>query len=251
MTRPRRRQFGLTLVELSMALFCAAMLSAGAMHYASAASAGFRLQRDLSALQESARFALSLLGDEARQAGFAPLPLAASISPGALTGSTDGADGGPDTLALRRWSDRNCFDNENPVTDAAGRPRHYLRQTRFSIRNARELVLRCGYGPDADQLVTQVNNLGLAENVRTLQVLFAEDGDGDGLPDRWVRPGEWTDESAVLAARVALLTALPHTGPGAPAGQTVNVAGSAYPVEPGHLARVTETTVPLLGRRSR
>jgi len=247
--RPGPTQRGMTLVELVVAMAVSAVLVSGAVRLALASTAGFRLQQTLASLQESGRFLGNQLQDAIRPAGYHPEPWRLSLPEPAIgEGSASAVGLHTDRLELRRWSDRNCFDNPNPDTDAAGRPRYFLRITRFEVRNG-NLALHCRYGPDMNSLVTQANQLGLTDGVEAFAVRFAEDGDGDGRADRWVEAGEWIEESRVLGVRYALILAGPQPVAGVTPASVNWLAGRFVPPDDGRLRRLLEGTVVLAGRR--
>ncbi len=64
------RQAGLTLVELMVSIAIALTVMSGVVQVLVVSKANFVTERELSALQENARFALKFLGDEIRLAGF-------------------------------------------------------------------------------------------------------------------------------------------------------------------------------------
>lgn len=205
------RQAGFSLAELLVALTLASLLTLGAVQLAQAVGNGYRLQQNLAALQENARFALQMMAREAEPAGYRHRPWRADLDiPALAAGTADNSSAAGDVVGFQRWSQRNCHDNQNPVTDVLGRPRYYLRVTGFRVSASGNLALTCRYGPDAGALVTQLNGLGLVEGVDSLQALYAEDTDGDGSADRWVRAGGWAAESGILGVRVGLLLGSPH-----------------------------------------
>lgn len=240
---------GFTLLELLIATSLATLVITGTVRIISAASESYRIQQNLSALQENARFGFNAMQREVTQAGYSPEPWNGALSIAAVSpASVDGANAVSDLLVLNRWSRRNCFENDNPVTDAQGRPAWYLRQNAFSVSAAGTLSHNCRYGPDADSLTTQVNRQGLINDVAALQLLFAEDSDRDGNADHWVRAGHWQNEAGLLAVRMALLLRTPEPIH-APDQATIGVLDTdiAVPAD-GHLYRLFETVANLQGR---
>lgn len=208
MRRAGIRSGGLTLVELLVALALTAFLVLGLVQMVSAATAADALQRNQAQILDRARFALGTLGRAVREAGYRPQPWSDVYEIDMLTDDTlDGASPRGDRLAVRAWSDRNCFDNRNPDTDGDGRPLFYLRESVFEPLAAGGLAHSCRYGPDAASLTTQIRRQGLVEGVESLQVLFGEDSDADGNIDTWVPAGHWADDRRVLGVRVGLLLA--------------------------------------------
>ncbi|MDQ2696628.1 MAG: prepilin-type N-terminal cleavage/methylation domain-containing protein, partial [Pseudomonadota bacterium] len=65
-----RRQRGLSLVELMLAMAVGLVLTAGVVGVFASSRATYQIQDDLSRLQESARFVFELLSRDLREAGF-------------------------------------------------------------------------------------------------------------------------------------------------------------------------------------
>ena len=203
---PFRLQHGFTLMEMMISIFLATLLMTGIVQLLSGSVAAYRLQLSQSKMEESGRFARDVLITHISQAGYRPEPWRYSSEFSALTEeSADGGKSGSDQLGLQRWSDRNCYGNENPIRNGDGRPEFYLLQSRFRVNASNNLALTCRYGPDAASMKTQVRNFGLIEDLESMQVLYAEDHNGDDIADRWVRARHWKRENAIRAVKVALL----------------------------------------------
>jgi type IV pilus assembly protein PilW len=202
------RRSGMTLIELTVAMALTAFLLLGLIQIVSAAGAAVRLQDDQAQIQDRARHAIETLAGAIRQAGFSPKPWNDVYDIPALTGDTlDSVSASSDRLAIRGWSDLNCFDNRNPVEDSDAHPLFYIRESIFDLNGSDNLTHLCRYGPSASELVTQIRRQGLIPGVESFQVLFGEDSNGDGHIDRWVRAGQWADQRQILGARVGLLLA--------------------------------------------
>lgn len=240
---------GLTLIELLIAVALTAVLVLGLVQMVSAASAASSLQRNQAQVLDRARFVIGILGRTARQAGYRPEPWSATYDPAALAdGNLDGATAAGDRLALRGWSDLNCFDNRNPDRDTDGQPRFYIRESLFDLNGTGNLAHTCRYGPAPMELTTQIRRQGLVPGVEAFQVLFGEDTDGDGNLDAWVRAGQWDDARRVLGLRFGLLLA-GDDAVAEPAVQTFDVLDDAWqaPAD-GKLRRLFEFAVALRGR---
>jgi len=207
---PRRQKprtpSGFSVVELLVAILMGAILLSGLVQFAAVARSSFRLQEAIAEVQESGRFAIDTIGGVLRQTAFTPTPWAGGLPAEGLTSETqDDVRPRGDRLGLRTWSDRNCFDLANSVTDSAGLPRFFLKETVLELNGAGNLIQTCRYGPAAGQLVTQLRRQGTAENVDDFQVLYAEDVDSDGIPDWWVPGGLWWEERLLVGLQVAVL----------------------------------------------
>jgi type IV pilus assembly protein PilW len=198
----------MTLLELMVAVAVAAILILGLVTIASATSAASLLQRNQAQVQDNVRFAMNLLSRAVRQAGYSPEPWNEDFGREAVTAeSADGGPGASDRLAVRGWSDRNCFENLNPDRDADDQPLFYLRESVFDLTASGNLAHRCRYGPSAAELTTQIPRQGVVPGIESFQVLYGEDADGDGDVERWVKAGEWSHPDDTLGVRIGLLAA--------------------------------------------
>ncbi|HLF31510.1 MAG TPA: PilW family protein [Xanthomonadales bacterium] len=201
-----RSSKGMSLVELLVAMFIGAVLITGLVQIAAGARSTFRLQENLAELQESGRFALDSLGSILRQSTYHPQPWLDTTEPAGLAPETaDATTAHGDRLAIRTWSDRNCFGSLNPVEDGAGLPQFFLKESVLELNAFENLVHTCRYGQNSTGFVTQINRQGLVQNVEAFQAQFAEDTDGNGDADRWVSGGGWADDRRVMGLRLALL----------------------------------------------
>ena len=143
-----------------------------------------------------------------RETGFSPEPWNPGHQlSGLADGNADSVGSGSDRLAVRSWSDLNCFDNRNPDLGASGQPAFYIREAQFDLNSGNGLTWQCRYGPSEAGMVTQIRRQGFVQNVESFQVLFGEDTDGDGAIDRWVQAGQWETPDQVLGMRFGLLLA--------------------------------------------
>jgi type II secretory pathway component PulJ len=243
--RPTMR--GFSIMELLIAMFLSSLLVSGVTVLTSSSVSAYRQQLAQGQMEESARFARETLASHIAQAGFHPQPWQGSL-PALTAESLNGTALTGDELGLQFWSARNCYGNENPVKGPDGRPQFYLLQSRFRVNADSNLSMTCRYGPDASNLTTQVNNFGVAAGVETMQALYAEDRNGDGVADGWVRAGNWAEEGRVLAIRVALLLASPRVSNNmAPRPFTLLDETFAVPAD-GRLRRAITLTSAIRGR---
>lgn len=236
-------------MELLVAMVIGFVLMAGLVQIAAAARSSFRLQEALAELQENGRFGLDSLGSILRQSGYHPQPWLEAARPAIFTASTaDAVSARGDRVGIRTRSDRNCFDSFNPALDSRGLPRFDLRESVLELNATENLTHTCRYGPAPNQLVTQMNRLGLVQDVEAFQAEYAEDSDGDGAADRWVKAGAWSDESRILGLRIALLL---RSGEAvaAPESGLFDVLGESVPTPAdGKLRRVFTYSQALPGR---
>lgn len=240
---------GFTLIEVMIGVALSTVLMAGIVQLLSGSVSAYRLQLGQSQLEESARYARDVLITHIAQAGFQPEPWKDLSGFQAVTGeSLEGGSTATDQLGLQRWSRNNCYGNENPVTDIDGQPAFYLLQVRFKINSTNNLAMTCRYGPDIARLKTQMNNFGLVEDVESMQVLYAEDRNGDDIAETWVSAQSWLEESNIRAVKVALLLSTKHAFGQAVSRQITLLDESITTPADGHLRRVKSLTTAIRGR---
>lgn len=197
---------GFSLIELMLSVGLSALLLLGLIQIVSAAASSAQLQDNHAQLQENGRRAYLTLTRVIRETGFNPRPWNDEFAPVALGDDTaDGITAASDRLSVRSWSDRNCFDNLNPVRDALGKPLFFVRESTFELNSQHSLAHRCRYGPSLSEMDTQIRREGLVPGVESFQVQFGEDLDEDGSINRWVRADRWVDPSLLLGVRIGLL----------------------------------------------
>ena len=240
---------GFTLIELMIGMLLSSILLSGVVALLGGSVSTYRLQLNQSQLEESARYARDVLITHITQAGFQPEPWQPQTGFTALTDeNVDGGSSASDQLGLQRWSQTNCYGNDNPVQDVDGQAAFYLLQARFSINNSNNLALTCRYGADHSQLTTQVNNLGLIEGVESMQVLYAEDRNGDNQADGWVKARAWADERNIRAIKLALLLSTEQAFEQAVSRQITLLDETITAPADGHLRRVKSLTSAIRGR---
>ncbi len=245
----RKHVGGFSLMEVMIGVFLSTLLMSGIVLLLGGSMATYRLQISQGQLEESARYARDTLISHISQAGYQPEPWQDLPALPALTDeSMDGESMPGDQLGLQRWSMRNCYGNENPITNSDGQAEFYLLQARFHINASNNLAITCRYGPDASALITQISNYGLVENVESMQVLYAEDRDDDQIADTWITGQAWQQESNIRSIKVALLLSTSK-----PFRQTVSeqitVLDETISTPPdGHLRRVSLLTSAIRSR---
>lgn len=246
---PGKRGHGFTLIELLVALALAALLLVGLVQIAAAASASTRLQRNQAQLLENARFATDALSRAIQRTGFNPRPWDTQFtSLGIADNTEESVSSAGDRLVVRDWSDRNCFENRNPVEDGEGRPKFYVRELAFDVNSTKSLTRLCRYGPALDNLTTQVRRQGFINDVERFEVQYGLDADGDGSIESWVDAGDWAEPASVLGIRVGLLLSSPDAV-AEPLASSHRVLGSTVsrPGD-GKLRKVTTLTAAIKGR---
>ena len=238
-----KRQAGMTIPELMIALTIGALVTLAAGALFGIANAGYAAQLDAAAVDDGGRYALDLVARAVRQAGLRdwealdpakgidPLaaPRIAGLDARSVAKTTNGIDAplpdavnGSDVLAVRYQGAGPAPDGDGSAVNCAGFPVHAL-EDGWSIfyvaKNTQgEAELRCKYrgasGWGADAVVAGVD---------TFQVLYAVDTDtpADGVANGYLNadavnaldgaflPGPdlqaHTYWKRVLAVRVALV----------------------------------------------
>ena len=240
---------GFSLMEVMIGVFLSTLVMSGVIQLLGSSTSTYRLQLNQGRLEESARYARDILASHIAQAGYQPEPWDDLSALAALTDETaDGQTIPGDVLGLQRWSMRNCYGNENPVTDAKNRASFYLLQTRFRVNASNNLAISCRYGPDASNLQTQINNFGLVEGVESMQVLYAEDLDGDDVADTWIKAQAWQQESNIRSIKIALLLSTSKPFKQAASEQITLLDRTIATPADGHLRRVSTLTSGIRGR---
>jgi type IV pilus assembly protein PilW len=237
--------FGMSLLELLVAMSLSSVLVLGMVQMAMAARSSFRLQEGLAELQENSRYFADLVSASMSDSAYHPQPWLHDATPiGLMEDSEDASSASSDLLVSRSWSDRNCFGSLNNDLDGSGQPRFYLRESRFEL-NSGSLAQTCRYGPDAATMTTQINRQGAIPEVEAFQVLYAVDEDGNGEAERWSIAGDWDHPAQVRAIRLGLLSRSREALAGG-AESLFQVLDLDYqaPAD-GRLRRVTHYTLPL------
>jgi len=81
-----------------------------------------------------------------------------------------------------------------------------------------------------------------------MQVLYAEDRDGDEIADRWVKAQNWLQEGNIRAVKVALLLATRQPFEQAVSTQITLLDETITPPSDGHLRRVRSMTTAIRSR---
>ncbi len=244
-----RTSGGFSLMEVMIAVFLSSLLMSGVVQLLGGSASTYRLQLNQGRLEESARYARDVLVSHISQAGYQPEPWQDLPPLAALTDETaDGQTMPGDVLGLQRWSMRNCYGNENPVTDSDDQARFFLLQTRFKINGSNNLAITCRYGPDATSMQTQISNYGLVEGVESMQILYAEDRDGDNIADTWTTGQTWQQESNIRSIKVALLFSTSKPFKQAVSEQITLLDQTIATPADGHLRRVSVLTSGIRGR---
>ncbi|MDP2904120.1 MAG: PilW family protein [Methylovulum sp.] len=103
----KKQQAGLTLIELMVAMLIGLFLIGGVVQIFISTKQTYRLQENLSRVQENGRFAMNFIGKDLRRADFRACPAENPSVPNAVTGANDAGANASDTVTVT-WSTSAC-----------------------------------------------------------------------------------------------------------------------------------------------
>ena len=229
---PSPLQRGLSLVELLVAMAVGLLLTAGVLTIYVNSGQTYRVQDNLSRLQENGRFALILVGNALRMTGFKTDPAKphTNVFPTGAVSTTD-PTANPDTITVsfQGASDgttRDCLGNTVAASVTSA-------NTFFIAGNE----LKC-----TSSGLTQP----LIENVEDMQITYGIDSDGSHSPNYFVPAGSVaaSDWSKVVSLHISLLLRT-HDENLTPTQQTYHYNGATTTATDGRLREVVSTTIAL------
>lgn len=222
-----KRQAGLTLVEIMVALTLGmiVLLAIGSIYIGSRQT--YRVQEDNARLQEAGRYALEVIGRSIRQAGsdtemtFNPVAITVECVPPACTAiDNNGVVAATDTLRTQFYAGREELNSGAWITrDCTGGlvasgvvPPNIV----TNIFNLNGTDLRCTGSVGGTQT--------LISDVEDFQVIYGIDTTGDQSADQYVAaPGNWAQ---VVTTRVCVLVRSANNGLTVAPQRFLNCAGA-------------------------
>lgn len=216
-----QRQRGMSLIELMIAMLLGSMLIAGAVKIFSSNTQAFRLQQQVSSVQETARLTMELLQADLRRAGQGGVqPATQGWNDWSAAGSSPGLLAGSDVLRIRYRAPEvmtDCEGNAALVGDTIVNTYSVGRDTNPDIA-----ALFCdGFVIGAAGTTNGAGFPGVAllRGVESFQVNFGRQGpapttnarpsvNGYGSPRAYMRPaqlGNVANNSVVVAIRFGLV----------------------------------------------
>lgn len=246
-------QRGVTLVELLVAMTIGLMI---ALVITQAYLNGVRTQQtqnDMTRLQESARFAFQLVSDEIKKAGFRDTYKVSSTAhnfcsgtttPGSqitgqndlttvslLAGGTSAVLNNSDAITVRYYGENNAAGNpDGAILDCTGNPvglNTLVTETLYisaDPANSNEPTLYC----DSSAAAAPV---GLIAGVESMQFLYGEDSDGDGIINYYAPFGSValpTQIDQIKSVMVSLVIRTPNAVGSGSNATVFNHFGSTY-----------------------
>ncbi|MDR3454365.1 MAG: PilW family protein [Rhodoferax sp.] len=260
-------QRGLTMVELLVSLVLASLITLAAVALYTVTGSSYRTIDAAQELQDSGRFALEVIGQAARQAGYqnyaqrdgsgnentrrfaaTSFPTVRGFNNAKVASPTniddDGAtnNGGynnSDTLALR-FHGSSKLDNavapDDSMIDCQGVSQNYpangddVALSLFWVKtdSTGEPALQCISRGNPKSPGLSRNTQPILKGVETFQVMYGLDTDGDSVPEKWVSGQNVADWKQVAAIRVGFVI---RGAPGSSQGPSANAADNKlYPL---------------------
>ena len=184
-TKAQQCQKGMSLIELMIAITLGIFITAALVSLFVNSKQNYRLNENMSRLQENARFAVSFIARDLRMADYHKCTSAGHLDD-AIAGVNNTGTYTSDTLTVK-WQTNEC--------GAASATDTY----EYSIRNGSSgnpALFRSTDGASAQELV---------EGIENLQILYGQDTDNDEVPNYYVDSASVTDLAQVISVRLTLV----------------------------------------------
>ena len=246
------RAKGFTLIELMVALAIGLLVTLVVLQAYLGGLGTQRAQTDAARAQESSRIAFDLLAHSLRQAGYknpkapglgfcdsttqrlATINDPATISPIAanLVGSTVTIVNNSDAVKVRYFGEGlpvGPFTTDNSIRDCLGNPvaPNTLAEDTFFVaadaNNNNEPTLFCYTTNDATR-----GNVPLVAGVESMQILYGDDNDADGIVNRYIHGGSISLPNNVRSVKLSIIARTPGASAVDRSAQTIDHFGTAY-----------------------
>ena len=245
-----KRQRGVTLIELMIALSVGLLLTLTGLQVFLTSNQVFALQETLTELNDDGQIALRYMVADIRQAGLGsemlgtvtPVATAEGFNMGIYTPATTENGAGNDSLIISYWGDKTCagqvLPKENPRKQKAI-------QTVYSVSDTG--VLQCSSYIEAED-AEELEPVNLISGVEAFQVRYGIDDRKDGVVGitKYVDANELArlgKESSVVAIRFSLLLSSERSAQGEAVAKSYWLLGKKIETEDAKIRRVYTTTV--------
>lgn len=181
---PRQSQKGVSFVELLIAVTLSIFIAATLISLFVNSKQSYRINENMSRLQENARFAVTYLSGDLRMADYRTCVTAARRAD-AVSGENDSGLNSSDTITIL-WQSNDCAAASAVVT------------TVYSIKTG------SGGGPALFRSVGGVDQ-ELVDGIEDLQILYGEDTDNDFVPNYYVEAASVTNMAQAISVRFTLI----------------------------------------------
>ncbi|HQU79001.1 MAG TPA: PilW family protein [Azonexus sp.] len=246
------RAKGFTLIELMVALVIGLLVTLVVLQAYLGGLGTQRAQTDAARAQESSRIAFDLLAHSLRQAGYknpkapglgfcdstteriATINDPATISPTAATlvGSTVTIANNSDAVKVRYFGEGlpvAPFTTDNSIRDCLGNPvaPNVLAEDTFFVaadaNNNNEPTLFC-YTTNA----ATRGNVPLVAGVESMQILYGDDNDADGIVNRYIHGGSISAPNNIRSVKLSIIARTPGASAVDRSAQQINHFGADY-----------------------
>ena len=182
--KARRKQQGLSLIELMIAITLGIFITAALITLFVNSKQSYRLNENMSRLQENARFAMAFIARDLRMTDFRTC-VKSDRRTDAIAGTNNAGLNNSDTVTII-WQTSDC--------DAAPA----IRTTVYSIANG---------SSGAPALYRSVNGVSTeaVEGIEDLQILYGEDTDNDDVPNYYVDAANISDMAQAISVRLTVV----------------------------------------------
>jgi type IV pilus assembly protein PilW len=183
-TNARQSQKGLSLIELMIAITLSIFITAAMISLFVNSKQNYRLNENMSRLQENARFAMAFLARDIRMSDYRTCVTADRLAT-AIAGTNNAGLNNSDTVTVI-WQTNACGASATSDTMI------------YSIGNG---------SSGAPALFRSVNgvNTELVEGIENLQILYGEDTDNDDAPNYFVDSASITNMAQAVSVRLTVV----------------------------------------------
>ncbi|NJN46952.1 MAG: prepilin-type N-terminal cleavage/methylation domain-containing protein [Candidatus Competibacteraceae bacterium] len=219
----RKRQHGLTLVEIMVALTLGLVLIAGLLQLFVGTRQTYRAQENLSRLQENGRYALEYVNRTLRLSGYRSretieegetfedkFDVSTNTDQRPIWGADDSTspDPDPDTVHVSFEGETTLsqINASPPISSLQGDVVDCLGRVAPIDLASRNTLTLAGTDLQCTSIINAVTSTqAIVEGVEDFQVLYGEDTNGNGVANRYVPEGSVSDMNKVVSVRVCLL----------------------------------------------
>lgn len=200
-------QKGLTLIELMIAMLLGVFLIGGILQIFISTKQSYRMQENLSRLQENGRFAMDFIARDMRMTGYWGClnPSAVDVDIAGTNDNNAAADA--DTLADDDANADSITDDTDTITlrGAFSQPLAGTCGTAVNTAAAYYTHASSSVTYRINKGVLQKNGDDLIEGIENMQILYGEDTDANGTANRYLPANTVGNMANVVSIRISLL----------------------------------------------
>jgi len=232
-----KKQSGVSLVELMISLVIATVILLAVTSIYVTSKRGYAIQDSMARQQENGRFAVELLTQNLRMAGFMKDN---RHDPFIAATTADGGGNVSDTITIQFESQTDCLGQATPANSCDGQQ---CAINNYFIDANNNLSCLGNGGPNPDVIIEQVDNLQIQYGVDT-------DASPDGTANKYATWNNVTvdEREKIVSVRFAVLVSTPTQTAKAALTTTHNVLDQTLNVTDRRINRVYTSTVVLRNR---